>query len=931
MKTLKTTSCLILVLTLFSVLVSSAQTYKKDFTYEDIENAILDADFQAMRYYAQRIDLMLSAGTSMEVSTELSLNEAQGMLYMYLGEKIKSHEAFSRCIDLTQNKVYDDKELKHRYLSGLLMTSSNPTMDMSVHMESLTDKTDTYYANFNSGFFLNFYDSDDSEYVIKTLKKAMEQCQAESGKRWTRTIGLAINTYLADVYAANGEYDTALEILGSSNIKESNYSHITSEIKKSDIYLQLGNISKAKESAETARKLLLGKGQTNTMIHAEIGEIEGDIAYQAGDFQKALDCFVETKDIFARFGQDTVPLMIKEMSTLFKLRRNEEGELLSDHIDELLDERDDDILLRSEYIYEYGNRMIELKLSTIAISMLTTGLEIKKLTGNYDDILKVKNSLGEAYINAGEYHDANKLYEEIIQAEKKRAHDIFAFLPERQREMYWKSKEPLMKNIFKLNQEGTVTVAHGSVFETKKNNLSLCSSVLYDASLLNKGLLLEAFLNMQRKILTSGNKDLIKAFTELRKLKGNNPEKAEELEKTIISQLDSYGDFMDFTKVSWKDIRDNLKSDETAIEFVVSEGNGMIYYSAEVLRNNYAQPQHVFLFAQKKEDRSMERMGIYSNNALYKKVWGKLEKHFEGCSDIYFAPVGEFYRVGIEYLPINDSVRINDRFKMHRLSSTKSLARRNETKQTSLSSAALYGGLDYNLDSESMEYYAYSMSESLTRGAQVNLYNSKNMKNLQWGYLRGSEEEVMNISGILGNLNCNTSLYTGGEGVEESFKKINGNSPEVIHIATHGFFLEPSDDISTSTGLVFAGANNYGKTGKPAVEGIDDGLLTSKEIAEMNLDGADLIVLSACQTGVGQISGEGVFGLQRGFKKASAQTLLMSLWEVDDNATNELMTMFYKCLAEGMDRHDALHSAQNHVKVTCGTDPELWAGFILLD
>ena len=57
----------------------------------------------------------------------------------------------------------------------------------------------------------------------------------------------------------------------------------------------------------------------------------------------------------------------------------------------------------------------------------------------------------------------------------------------------------------------------------------------------------------------------------------------------------------------------------------------------------------------------------------------------------------------------------------------------------------------------------------------------------------------------------------------------------------------------------------------------------------------------------------------------------MSLWEVDDNATNELMTKFYKCLAEGMDRHDALHSAQNHVKVTCGTDPELWAGFILLD
>ena len=99
----------------------------------------------------------------------------------------------------------------------------------------------------------------------------------------------------------------------------------------------------------------------------------------------------------------------------------------------------------------------------------------------------------------------------------------------------------------------------------------------------------------------------------------------------------------------------------------------------------------------------------------------------------------------------------------------------------------------------------------------------------------------------------------------------------------------------------------------------------------MNLTGAELVVLSACQTGVGEISGEGVFGLQRGFKKACAETLLMSLWEVDDNATNELMTRFYSGLASGLDKHEALHEAQNHVMQTCGQDPSLWAGFILLD
>jgi CHAT domain-containing protein len=550
---------------------------------------------------------------------------------------------------------------------------------------------------------------------------------------------------------------------------------------------------------------------------------------------------------------------------------------------------------------------------------------------DYNSRLKLQNSLGAAYIKAGDYANAVNLYTGIVTEEKKRAHDIFAFLPEGQRELYWKMKEPLMNNIFKLNQEGTVTVARGSVFEISKGNRNLTSSILYDASLLNKGLLLEAFLNMQRIIISSGDQELINAFNELRELKGSDPKRAEQLEQTIISKVSSYGDFMDFTRIGWQDVRDNLQANEAAIEFVVSETDDVSYYSAEILRKNYKEPQHVFLFAQKNEDKSLGKMNIYSNDKLYKKTWGKIEKYLKGCKDIYFAPVGEFYRIGMEYLLVNESVRINDIYNMHRLSSTKSIATRKDGNDlTSMTSAALYGGLDYNLDSENMEYYAYAMQTGMRGGTAVNLSNTRSLNEVSWGYLRGTADEVTGISGILEDMKCRTALYTGGEGVEESFKMLDDKSPQVIHVATHGFFFEPSSDISVSTGLVFAGANNYGKSGN-AIEGIDDGLLTSKEIAEMNLTGAELVVLSACQTGVGEISGEGVFGLQRGFKKACAETLLMSLWEVDDNATNELMTRFYSGLASGLDKHEALHEAQNHVMQTCGPDPSLWAGFILLD
>ena len=121
---------------------------------------------------------------------------------------------------------------------------------------------------------------------------------------------------------------------------------------------------------------------------------------------------------------------------------------------------------------------------------------------------------------------------------------------------------------------------------------------------------------------------------------------------------------------------------------------------------------------------------------------------------------------------------------------------------------------------------------------------------------------------------------------------------------------------------------------------MDDGILTAEEIAHLNLIGTHLTVLSACQTGLGEVTGEGVFGLQRSFKKAGVQSLLMSLWEVDDEATQLLMTAFYTHYAQGKTEQEALQAAQQEVrhhqfmrdgKERSGEDPYFWAGFILID
>ncbi len=154
---------------------------------------------------------------------------------------------------------------------------------------------------------------------------------------------------------------------------------------------------------------------------------------------------------------------------------------------------------------------------------------------------------------------------------------------------------------------------------------------------------------------------------------------------------------------------------------------------------------------------------------------------------------------------------------------------------------------------------------------------------------------------------------------------------KILHVATHGFY-EPEnkknsfanmlffgdehlqEDRSMSrSGLFFAGANTFLSPEQRQFipDGVDDGILTAKEISRLDFKGLDLVVLSACETGLGEVTGEGVFGLQRGFKKAGAQTIIMSLWKVNDKPAKEFMTEFYRNLMAGKSKREAFIAAQD--------------------
>ena len=194
-----------------------------------------------------------------------------------------------------------------------------------------------------------------------------------------------------------------------------------------------------------------------------------------------------------------------------------------------------------------------------------------------------------------------------------------------------------------------------------------------------------------------------------------------------------------------------------------------------------------------------------------------------------------------------------------------------------------------------------------------------------------------------------TTRYVETAGTEESFKALSGKHTPIIHIATHGFFFKDEeaqtknyfqqfgfqetsikeDNSLKRSGLVLAGGQRAW-LGETIPDQVEDGILLAEEIVTMDLSGTDLVVLSACETGLGEITSEGVFGLQRAFKKAGVQTLVMSLWKVSDEATALMMRTFYENLLADKSKREAFSIAQQTVKAKYDS-PYYWASFIMLD
>ena len=536
---------------------------------------------------------------------------------------------------------------------------------------------------------------------------------------------------------------------------------------------------------------------------------------------------------------------------------------------------------------------------------------------------KLYIAIGRAYRYNHHYLQACTYFHKALEYLREMTRQNFAFLPEEQRIKYLLRDESRTESIF-LQNHFAADDASGSL-----------AKLLYDSALFQKGLLLNTSVNMVRIIEEKGSEDLKRDMRRLQLMMQSNLKTEEEkqscrqLEQHVQQEARKYGDFLNFTDFSWQDIKKYLSSHDIAIEFVCSKLNKEIVVSAEVLSNRWKVPQHVFLFSYSpRYQKSTNDLTRLCQDAIRKKIVPLLKSG----DYVYFAPAGELFMLPIEYLKLPNGKRMDEVYHMYRVSSTRELITMKSRKQPQ-KNIALFGGLNYNSSVDDMEMQAMitkEQSETTSRGS-----NSQ-----QWQYLSHSMDEVQTISNIMSDAKYKISLFTQDEGVEEQFKSLSETHTGIIHIATHGFYEMSNGNDMEHAGLILTGANNFWNSRSETKLDIDDGILTAAEISNLNLIGTDLVVLSACQTGLGKVTGEGVFGLQRAFKKAGVQSILMSLWKVDDEATKVLMTAFYQYLKAGDTKREALRKAQALVRqkkfsyngqLVSGSDIHFWGAFVLID
>lgn len=572
--------------------------------------------------------------------------------------------------------------------------------------------------------------------------------------------------------------------------------------------------------------------------------------------------------------------------------------------------------------------------------------------------------LARFYVRQQNYAKAAPLFREAATIKLNRIRDNFNNLSEKEKKELYRSGGFFFENYaFCLMK----------LYENNKT----AAGDLYQLIIDTKGLIYQSAARTRAKVLGSGDQELIELFQEWaalredlakaysmaleeRKTKGVDVTQLEAdanaLEKSLVRQASALKieGLEEKKKIDWQELNRKLKPDEALVEIVRAARDGIreeVIYGALILTGKEQnQPELVLL----SNGNALETKSInYYSNAIrfklndtlsYSTFWKPLAAKLKEVKKIYFSPAGVYHQVSIASLRNPSTGKfVMEEYDIQVLGHTKDIVKEQRAAKNN-NETYLFGFPEYSsyqlppVGTEGKDSTRSFQPWSQLTKNRTRYFDASSGKVMP---LPGTRTEVKAIEEMLRRKNIPVHSWIGKEASEEQLKKV--QQPSILHIATHGFFLpnqyvavqegedaqRAKQDPMLRSGLLLADCESTLR-GESVGSKKEDGILSAYEAMNLPLDNTELVVLSACETGVGEIdNSEGVYGLLRAFQQAGARFVLVSLWKVDDEATQLLMTSFYQFQVEG-DGYSVAFKKAREVVSKQYPSPYYWGAFVLI-
>ena len=891
---------------------------RAEFDSTDFDYAILLSDNSGLFDVKEKgegqakVTSVLSIGAGFIKNAEVS-NKDKARFQLDLGEVLYANSKFAMAEKkfAIAKMLYEQDSLQHEM--GYLKTISNQgllyaTMGrytqaeeytaqaLKLRQEKFGSKNSSVAASLNNYAVLKYNLAQYNE-AERDFESAISIIQ-ENGLQSTMTYAIALNNQ-AMLFQTIGRYEEADAVIKQAisiaeklqNNKSKNHLKFLSN--QALLYRQMGKYPEA-EAIYLGMEKRLGK---NNPDYASMLNNQAALYMVMGKEDKVEELLKKSAGIYkASFGEDN-PAFARATSDLGNF-------------------------------YRYKTRYAE------AEPLLDKALKIRESTlgRNHPLFVQSKEDLAILHWKKGSVDQALPLYSEVMTKSLDFVNHYFAPMSEAEKTKYWDVLSPRFQRFYNFAVEANAQ--HPAVIQD-----------LYDYQIATKALLLNSTNKVKQAIMSGKDAQLIKDYLSwldqketLARLYAYSKEElkiqeinldsletaANAMEKKLSAKSTAFSAGYSTQKLSYNQIRNLLTDTEAVVEIIHIKKYDQIFtadskYAALILTKASEVPKLVLLENGQMLD---TRYSKFYRNAIqqriadeysYDQFWSPIETELNGKKLIYISPDGTYNQLNLNTIKRPDGNYVISQFDLVTIGNSKDLIELKRKKpKVPKKNATLLGFPDYGPG--------------------------------EIAVLPGTKVEIDGVSKVLKASGYQVKQFTQKLATEANLKSIKG--PTLMHIATHGYFLKDVENTGSAfgvslenandnpllrSGLMLAGAG-ITASGKrmPNLESNDNGILTAYEAMNLNLEGTDLIILSACETGLGDIkAGEGVYGLQRAFLVAGADALIMSLWKVDDAATQQLMTNCYSSWIKLGNKQKAFKQAQMQLMAKY-KDPYYWGAFVMM-